>query len=238
MNARRSHPVLSKIVAVLVIIVMVLLAILLIGRYGGFETGTAEYPIRSVKNNAAADEAVGGAADMTAGDEPADQAPAPGETPAVLEAYAAVIGEYYTVLREGWDVAQVMEAGLNYMVADSFFEAPTEDIGYAVLDLDGDGTEELAIGSRREDAFFGKLIFSLYTLDSSGAPQLLFDSTERDRYYYAGGFRFANLGSSSWNDSFVTTLKLEDKELIDMTYTTEPEEYVQMDLTPFSEWAR
>lgn len=233
MNAKNSHPVLSKIITVLVIIVVALLAILLIVRYGDFETGTAEYPIWNMNNSVSADFA----ADDTPGDA-AEHVPAPEETPTVLEAYAAVIGEYYTVLQEDWDAAQVMEAGLNYMVADSFFETPTEDIGYAVADLDGDGTEELVIGSRREDAFFGKLIFSLYTLDSSGAPQLLFDSTERNRYYYAGGIRFANLGSSSWNDSFVTTLKLENKEMIDMTYTTEPEDYVQMDLTPFSQWVR
>lgn len=82
------------------------------------------------------------------------------------------------------------------------------------------------------------MIFSLYTLDSGGASKLLFDGTERNRYYYAGGFTFANLGSSDWNDSFVTTLKLEDQELIDMTYTTDPADYVQMELTPFSQWVK
>lgn len=235
MNEKKS--VLSKIITVLVVIVVVLLAILLIARYGDFETGTAEYPLWNMNNSVSPDYAADETPDETTG-EAAEHVPAPEETPTVLEAYAAVIGEYYTVLQEDWDAAQVMEAGLNYMVADSFFETPTEDIGYAVEDLDGDGTEELIIGSRREDDFYGKLIFSLYTLDSSGAPQLLFDSTERDRYYYAGGIRFANLGSSDWNDSFVTTLKLQDKEMIDMTYTTEPEDYVQMNLTPFSQWVR
>ena len=171
-------------------------------------------------------------------DETGADAPAPDEQPAVPKAYAAVIGEYYTALDEGWDAAQLMEAGLNYMAADSHHGAPLEEIGYAVTDLDGDGTEELAIGSMVEDEFFGKMVFSLYTLDGEGVPELLFDSTERNRYYYAGGFCFANLGSSDWNDSFVTTLKLEDKELIDMTYTTDPADYVQMELTPFSQWVK
>lgn len=128
-----------------------------------------------------------------------------------------------------------MEAGLNYMAADSVFDDPTEDIGYAVADLDGDGVSELVIGAIKEDLFFGKLIFSLYTM-RDGVPLLLFDSTERCRYYYAGGRNFANLGSAGWNESFVTTLKLEDGELIDMTYTTDPGDYVQMALTPISQW--
>ena len=58
---------------------------------------------------------------------------------------------------------------------------------------------------------------------------------ERDRYYYAGGNRFANLGSSSATDSFVTTLKLEGEGLVDMTFTTDPAAYVQMELAPLLE---
>lgn len=167
-----------------------------------------------------------------------DSTPAPQETPAVPEAYAAVIGAYCTALSEGWDAARMMEAGLNYMTADSFFTAPLEEIGFWIADLDGDGTEELAIGSRTEDAFYGKLVFSLYTLREDGTTLLLFDSKERDRFYYTGGFRFANLGSCDWNESYVTTLKLEDREMIDMTYTTDPADYVRMELTPFAEWNR
>lgn len=169
-------------------------------------------------------------------DDTAGRVPSPVEKPTMLETYATVIGEYYTTLEEEWDAAAVMEAGLNYLVADSFFDTPLEDIGYAVTDLDGDGMDELAIGPMAGDEFFGKMVFSLYTLASDGVPQLLFNSTERNRYYYAGGSNFANLGSSDWNESFVTTRKLEDRKLIDVTYTTDPVDYVQMELTPFSQW--
>ena len=174
--------------------------------------------------------------DALADSEDSSQVPDPQEQPTTSEAYATVIGEYYAALSEGYDAAQMMELGLNYMTADRFFAEPLEDIGYVVTDLDGDGTEELVIGSLKEDDFYGKLIFSLYTLEEKGIPQLLFDSTERNRYYYAGGFCFANLGSSGWNSSFVTTLKLEGHEMIDMTYTTNPADYIQMELTPLAQW--
>ena len=70
--------------------------------------------------------------------------------------------------------------------------------------------------------------------DSETVP--IFSSIERDRYYYAGGARFANIGSSGADSSCVTTLKLEGEGLVDMTYTTDPADYVQMELTPLAQW--
>lgn len=148
-------------------------------------------------------------------------------------AYTEILDAYAEAVAEGWDPGRLMDAGMNYLIADSSFRDAGGALGYAVTDLDGDGTPELVIGSLTEDDFYGKMIFLLYTLDEEGAPMLVFESIERDRYYYAGGFQFANLGAFSWNESYVTTRKLEDRELIDMTYTTDPADYVQMELTPF-----
>lgn len=156
----------------------------------------------------------------------------------VEEAYAIVIGEYYSAAEEQWDSAALMDAGLNYMVAECYLDNPLENIGYAIVDLNNDGTEELLIGSRIEEEFFGKMIFDLYTLDDRGVHRLVFDSSERNRYYYAGENRFANLGAITYNESFETTLKFERGEMVDMTYTTLPADYVQMSLTPIGEWIR
>ena len=115
-------------------------------------------------------------------------------------------------------------------------DVESETVGYVVDDLDGDGTPEFAIGTLSGDEFYGKLIFALYTQDENGNAVQLFNSIERNRYYYAGGIRFANIGSSAFDDSFVTTLKLEGEGLVDMTYTTDPKDYVQMQLTPLAQW--
>ncbi len=170
--------------------------------------------------------------------EPEQPIPAPEETPTVEQAYAVVIGEYYTALEQRWNGAELMEDGLNYMAADCYGDAPLENLGYAIADIDGDGVPELLIGTIKADEFYDKMIFSLYTLDENGVNKLVFDGTERNRYYYAGENRFANLGSSAFNDSFETTVKLEEGEMIDMTYTTAPESYVQLELTPFSQWVK
>ena len=134
-------------------------------------------------------------------------------------------------MEERWTGQQLVDAGLNFMIKD----VPSEAVGYAVDDLDDDGVPELVIGTIAGDEFYGKLVFVLYTVDDDGEPVQIFSSIERDRYYYAGGVRFANLGSSAFDDSYVTTLKLEGEGLVDMTFTTDPEDYVQMQLVPIAE---
>ena len=153
------------------------------------------------------------------------------DAPAVPVVYGAILKQYHTALEENWTGQQLVDAGLNHMIRDV---AP-ETVGYAVDDLDDDGVSELAIGTTSGDDYYGKLIFVLYTLDGNGEPVQIFNSIERDRYYYAGGIRFANLGASAFDDSYVTTLKLEGEGLVDMTFTTDPKDYVQMQLVPIAE---
>lgn len=154
-----------------------------------------------------------------------------GDTTAVPTLYERILDKYCVAFKENWDGQWLTDEGVNLMIRDI---AP-ETLGYAVKDLDDNGIPELAIGTISGDDFYGKLIFDLYTMDKDGEPVLIFSSIERDRYYYAGGNRFANLGSSSAADSFVTTLKLEGDGLVDMTFITDPAEYVQMELLPVVE---
>ena len=145
-----------------------------------------------------------------------------------LSAYEPIVLQYRTALEENWSGQQLVDADMNCMVQN----VPPETVGYAVEDLDGNGTPELIIGTNCADVFYEKMVFLLYTVGENGEPVQLFSSIERNRYYFAGGSRFANLGSSSADSSFATTWKLEGEELVDMTCTTDPKDYVQMALTP------
>lgn len=147
---------------------------------------------------------------------------------AIPTAYEEILAQYRIALKEGWNGQRLTDADLNIMLCD----AAVETVGYSVEDIDTDGTAELIIGTLNGDDFYRTLIFTLYTLNDDGNAVRVFDSIERDRYYYAGGVRFANIGSSSADSDFETTLKLEGEELVDMTYITEPEDYVQLQLIP------
>ena len=146
------------------------------------------------------------------------------EEPAIPVPYKEILSQYQTAISEGWSGQQLVDAGLNHMIRD----AEPGTVGYAVNDLDGNGIPEFVIGTLSGDEFYGKLIIALYTQDENGNAVQLFSSTERDRFYYAGGTRFANLGSSGADSSFATTLKLEGSGMVDMTFTTDTKDYVQM----------
>ena len=152
------------------------------------------------------------------------------DEPAVPAVYEPILKQYHTALEENWTGQKLVDTGLNHMIRDVAPEA----VGYAVDDLDDNGIPEFIIGTIYGDDFYGNLIFVLYTVDD-GEPVQIFSSIDRDRYYYAGGVRFANLGSSGADSSYVTTLKLEGEGLVDMTFTTDPKDYVQMQFVPIAE---
>ena len=103
--------------------------------------------------------------------------------------------------------------------------------GYNFVDLDSNGTPELIIATNcPEDEFFGKMLLEVYTLGEEDAFTPVLKSAERDRYYYCGGNRIANVGSSGAYDSVDTTYAFENGQLIDQKVSTDPAAYVQMDL--------
>lgn len=156
----------------------------------------------------------------------------------VAAVYAELLDTYVTALNEKWDGSALMKQGLNLLALDLYDGAPLNNIGYAVLDIDGNGTEELVIGTTANvtDGFYGKVIFDLYTLGQDNACIQVFSSSARNRYFYAGGQLFVDLGSSSADDSTNATMAYADMGLTDMGKVTDPASYLQMELIPLSQW--
>ena len=112
------------------------------------------------------------------------------------EVFASILADYASAKHDGWDREKLEEKGLNYMALDS-------SVGYLIKDIDGDGTLELLVGSMDEDnPFMRGMIFDLYTQDESGAPSLVFQAWERNRWYSLSETLFRHEGSSGAADSF------------------------------------
>lgn len=138
--------------------------------------------------------------------------------------------EIYTdAVRECWSAEKLEQRNLCAMIADC-----RSRLGYAIADLDGNGISEFIVGTipATDNAFFDQMILELYSVDDAGSCIHIFSGGERNRYYYAGGSRFANVGANSAFDSIDTTLCLEGIELSDTGIVTDSKDYVQMELFP------
>jgi hypothetical protein len=83
--------------------------------------------------------------------------------------------------------------GLNYQFS---YESDAENAGYAILDVNGDGVQELLIGVIGEyDGDRGQF-YDLYTIVNWEA-ELIAQAGERDRYYLCNGGYIGESGSNS-----------------------------------------
>lgn len=87
----------------------------------------------------------------------------------------------------------------------------SEGGGYAVCDLNGDGTKELLVGTIG-NGFFQSFITQMIELSDSGSAPL-FSGSERDRLYLLNRGEFLEEGSSSAYSSFWSVRRFENHEL-------------------------
>lgn len=107
---------------------------------------------------------------------------------AIPEAYQPVIAKYVTALTEHWGGEACSNADISLLV--SYATSPSE-LGYALLDLDNDGTDELIIANDAER----HVIYDLYSL-VDGKLVHVFTGWDRNSYELREGYRILNIGSN------------------------------------------
>ena len=107
---------------------------------------------------------------------------------AIPEAYQPVIAKYVTALTEHWGGEACSNADISLLV--SYATSPSE-LGYALLDLDNDGTDELIIANDAER----QVIYDLYSL-VDGKLVHVFTGWDRNSYELREGYRILNIGSN------------------------------------------
>lgn len=123
------------------------------------------------------------APEKTAPTTAATEATRPAELP---QGYQDVISKYVTAIEEGWNPEKCMNADISILTANV---QSTEDLGYALMDLDEDGEAELLITD-------GSLIYDLYTMNAQREACCVASSMERDRFYLCEDSIIAEEGSS------------------------------------------
>lgn len=121
--------------------------------------------------------------------------------------YQSLLELYQTALDEDWDPPTCLENGLSLMVAhcDEYYE----ELGYAMIDLDDNGTNELIITD-------GTNIYDLYTIiqDEIIGPMNLLSAMERINYYLTENNLIYHFGSGSASSNYQTIQRLNGLDLI------------------------
>ena len=112
-----------------------------------------------------------------------------------VAAYRPVLSKYYGAYTSGNNTAEyAWDNGISEMIAYS------QNAGYALLDLNGDGTPELVIGGLGTNSFSDGMVYDLYTL-VDGQPVQLACSQARSRYYLRADGSLLNEGSNGAGNS-------------------------------------
>lgn len=125
-----------------------------------------------------------------------ENVPAPTWIDAVLELYR-------TALQEDWDVTACENAGISYMCG---YEGSAEILGYALMDLDGNGKDELIISD-------GDVIYDLYT-EVNGETVHVFSGWERNSYCLCEGNIIRNIASGGAGYTVYTFSTLQGGDLV------------------------
>ena len=99
----------------------------------------------------------------------------------VDEAYVKQIERYYTAISEQWSENDYFDHDMSALAAYYYDGEPLDNIGFAYIDLDNDGTKELIIGAIL-NAEQDPLVFEIWTIKNS-EPVMLAQSGSHNRYY-------------------------------------------------------
>ena len=99
----------------------------------------------------------------------------------VDEVYIKQIERYYTAVSEQWNESEYFDHGMSALAAYYYEGTPLDNLGFAYIDLDNDGTKELILGAIL-NAERDPLVLEIWTIKNN-EPVMLAQSGSHNRYY-------------------------------------------------------
>ena len=109
---------------------------------------------------------------------------APPAIEGIPERYQEVLNKYYAVIRDQWPADRLMDLGAVSM-AEYYGDAPLDNIGFVLMDLNGDKVDELVIGAVAQAEQQGNEIFCIYS--DPQTPSYVINGVEGKLYYLHSG---------------------------------------------------
>ena len=199
---------------------------------GGMYIDEAVHAVMMDRDIAARDEAMYG--------EGWDSAPAIDGIP---ELYQEVLNKFYVAVRDEWPRDQIVDVATTEM-AGYFGDASLDNIGFILMDVNGDGVDELMIGTTAPVDESGTAIFCMYS--DPKCPHNTLDGVEGQIFYLhpgQGSTHMAEIGGSYVPEDGIKGYWLlgayEDDRIVDINFqegTLDPANRLTLEMIPFSQY--
>ena len=155
----------------------------------------------------------------------------------IPELYQELLNKYYVVVRDRWPAENLMDLGAIGM-ADYYGEDSLDNIGFSLMDVNGDNSQELLVGTTASAQEGGTVIFCIYSDPEN--PFYAINSVEGDVYYlHSGetdGTYLAEIGGA---DAGWLLSAVEGEAIVDINYqegALDPASRLTLEMIPFSRY--
>lgn len=155
----------------------------------------------------------------------------------IPELYQEVLNKFYAVVRDQWSSEQLADLGAMTM-AEHYGDAPLDNIGFLLMDVNGDSVNELLIGTVHPVEEGGTEIFCMYSDPEN--PFLNLNSVEGEVYYLhpaeTDGTYIAEIGGG---DGAWLLGAEEGERIVEINYqegAMEPAGRLTLEMIPFSNY--
>ena len=109
------------------------------------------------------------------------EAPGDAVTNDALTVYAEQMNLIYQALTEQWSVEKYFDNDMSHLMVNHYEGDALANVGYALVDLDGDGKDELIV-SAVDKTYAGGMLYDVYSAPNDEVVHILCGH-ERSRYY-------------------------------------------------------
>lgn len=163
------------------------------------------------------------------------------DTPSALdgipELYEKELNKYYAAVRNKMPADQLVNIGAATMV-EYYGDASLENIGFILMDVNGDGIDELLVGTVSPVEEGGTAIFCIFS--SPEDPFLTLDATEDKIYYLHSGEAEGTCMAEISGENAAWLLGVyEGESFVDITYqegALDPADRLTLEMIPFSRY--